>query len=344
MEVRVKDKSKLHYSAGEKLEFELRHVDNALANGLRRVLLAEIPTLAIDSVTIHANTSVFPDEMLAHRLGLTPMYSMKAREMHFVRDCPTGGCNMCEIRGKLRVVCPDTTHCVKVYASDMIIDDGAVHPVMAESHDPDKSEKGPWLATLGRSQEFSCEFIIRKGVGKVHAKFMPVATVAMHYASDIRVNNSGFQNFSDEQCQSWVDRCPRKVFEFDGQRKQVLVVRPEDCIFCKECLSPEPPFDKLQEPLVLIRRKEYGHSGMFDFTFVVESTGVLPVVQLVFDAIATLHKKLEKISSSIRDDEANRDDALPVRRIGGAPTAVAVVNEDVTERSDKAFDMSFAMR
>jgi DNA-directed RNA polymerase II subunit RPB3 len=344
MELRVKHKSKLQYSAGEKLEFELLHVDHALANGLRRVLLAEVPTLAIDSVTIHANTSVFPDEMLAHRLGLTPMFSMKAREMHFARDCPTNGCSGCEIRGRLRVACPETSHSVKVYASDMIIDDGLVYPVMAESHDPDRLEKGSWLATLGRSQEFSCDFIIRKGVAKVHSKFMPVATVAMHYASDIRVNNNGFTSFSNEQCQAWVDRCPRNVFEFDANRKQVMVMRPQECIFCKECLSPEPPFDKLQEPLVLVRRKQYDtSSGMYDFTFVVESTGVLPVVQLMFDAIATLHKKLDKISSSIRDDDANRGDALPVRRIGGAPTAVAVVNEDVAESKDRQFDLSFAM-
>lgn len=345
MEVRVKSKSKLQYSAGEKLEFELLRVDHALANGLRRVLLAEVPTLAIDSVTIHANTSVFPDEMLAHRLGLTPMFSMKAREMHFVRDCPTNGCGMCEIRGRLRVACPETSHSVKVYASDMIIDDDRVHPIIAEGHDSDKLEKGPWLATLGRSQEFACDFVIRKGVAKVHSKYMPVATVAMHYASDIRVNNNAFQSFSNEQCQMWVDRCPRKVFEFDGQRKQVIIAQPQECIFCKECLSPEPPFDKLQEPLVLVRRKQYDNSsGMYDFTFVVESTGVLPVVQLVFDAIAALHKKLDKISSSIRDDDANRGDALPVRRIGGAPTAVAVVNEDVADSNDRAFDMSFAMR
>jgi DNA-directed RNA polymerase II subunit RPB3 len=344
MEVRVKSKSKLEHSAGEKLEFELKRVDNALANGLRRVLLAEVPTLAIDSVTIHANTSVFPDEMIAHRLGLMPMYSIKAREMHYVRDCPTNGCGLCEIRGRLRVVCPDSSHCVKVYASDMSIDDNAVYAVMADNDDPEKLAKGPWLATLGRSQEFSCEFIIRKGIGKVHAKFMPVATVAMHYASDIRINNSGFQKFSDGQCQEWVDRCPRNVFSFDVQRKQVRVVKPQDCIFCKECLSPEPPFDKLQEPLVLVRTKQYEYSGLFDFTFVVESTGVLPVVQLVFDAIAVFHKKLDTIHASIRDDDANRGDTVPVRRIGGAPTAVAVVNEDVTERKDKAFDLSFAMR
>lgn len=336
MEVVVKDKARQPYSAGERLEFELRRVDNAFANGLRRVLLAEVPTLAIDSVTIHANTSVFADEMIAHRLGLTPMFSMKAREMHYLRECPVGGCGKCEIRGSLTVSCPDTQHCVKVYATDMRVDDNSVYPVCTE----DKS--GPWLATLGRSQEIRCDFIIRKGIGKIHAKFMPVATVAMHYASDIRINNNGFQNFTDVECKQWVNRCPRNVFEFDGQRKQVMVARPKECIFCKECLSPEPPFDKLQEPLVLIRRKQYD-SGVYDFTFVVESTGVLPVVQLTFDAIAVLHAKLETICNSIISDDAHRGDAVPTRRIGGAPTAVAVVNEDAVEREDKEDDLGFAM-
>lgn len=35
--------------------------------------MSEVPTLAIENVTIYQNTSIIPDEVLAHRLGLIPI-------------------------------------------------------------------------------------------------------------------------------------------------------------------------------------------------------------------------------------------------------------------------------
>jgi DNA-directed RNA polymerase I and III subunit RPAC1 len=44
-----------------------------LANALRRIMIAEIPTMAIEKVEMWQNTSVIPDENLAHRMGLVPI-------------------------------------------------------------------------------------------------------------------------------------------------------------------------------------------------------------------------------------------------------------------------------
>ena len=44
-----------------------------LVNALRRILISEVPTMAIEKVTIIQNTSVIPDEVLAHRMGLIPI-------------------------------------------------------------------------------------------------------------------------------------------------------------------------------------------------------------------------------------------------------------------------------
>lgn len=48
-------------------------VDAAIANALRRVLLAEVPSMAIEKVFVNNNTSIIQDEVLAHRLGLVPI-------------------------------------------------------------------------------------------------------------------------------------------------------------------------------------------------------------------------------------------------------------------------------
>ena len=53
--------------------FSLIGVDASIANAFRRILLAEVPTLAIEDVFIFDNTSIIQDEVLAHRLGLIPL-------------------------------------------------------------------------------------------------------------------------------------------------------------------------------------------------------------------------------------------------------------------------------
>ena len=52
---------------------ELVGIDAATANALRRIIIAEIPTMALHKVFMYQNTSVIPDELLVHRLGLIPI-------------------------------------------------------------------------------------------------------------------------------------------------------------------------------------------------------------------------------------------------------------------------------
>ncbi|KAK3595011.1 hypothetical protein CHS0354_003739 [Potamilus streckersoni] len=59
--------------AGDELEFDMVGIDAAIANAFRRILLSEVPTMAIEKVFIYNNTSIIQDEVLAHRLGLIPI-------------------------------------------------------------------------------------------------------------------------------------------------------------------------------------------------------------------------------------------------------------------------------
>lgn len=53
--------------------FVVRDITPAFANAIRRSMLADVPTLAIDTIRVIENTSVMFDEMIGLRLGLVPL-------------------------------------------------------------------------------------------------------------------------------------------------------------------------------------------------------------------------------------------------------------------------------
>lgn len=66
-------KVKINSLTEEEIGFDLIGVDASIANALRRILLSEVPTMAIEHVYIWNNSSIIQDEVLAHRLGLVPL-------------------------------------------------------------------------------------------------------------------------------------------------------------------------------------------------------------------------------------------------------------------------------
>jgi len=55
------------------LRIVVKDADVPLMNALRRIALAEVPCMAIEEVVMIENSSILQDEIIAHRLGLTPL-------------------------------------------------------------------------------------------------------------------------------------------------------------------------------------------------------------------------------------------------------------------------------
>lgn len=86
------------------LKFELTNTDLTVANALRRIIISEVPTMAIDKVEITENTSALHDEFIAHRCGLIPIVSNDVANFNYIDHCEcTEGCSKCTVTYELMV-------------------------------------------------------------------------------------------------------------------------------------------------------------------------------------------------------------------------------------------------
>jgi DNA-directed RNA polymerase II subunit RPB3 len=87
------------------IKFKLLNTDLTVANALRRIMIAEVPTMAIEIVEIFENTSALHDEYLAHRCGLIPLVSDDVDFYNFIEQCGCqyGNCERCAVNFALDV-------------------------------------------------------------------------------------------------------------------------------------------------------------------------------------------------------------------------------------------------
>ncbi|KAF4374072.1 hypothetical protein CsatB_005236 [Cannabis sativa] len=296
-------KVKIREMKDDYLKFELRDTDASMANALRRIMIAEVPTIAIDLVEIEVNSSVLNDEFIAHRLGLIPLTSDRAMSMRFSRDCDAcdgdGQCEFCSVEFTLRCRCiEDRT--LDVTSKDLVTPDHTVVPVdFSDSAGNESNEnRGVIIVKLRRGQELRLRAIARKGIGKDHAKWSPAATVSFMYEPDIRINEELMETLTLEEKRSWVESSPTRVFELDPETHQVCVYDAEAYTYDDEVIKKAEAMGK--PGLVDITAKEDS------FIFTVETTGAVKASQLVIHAIEILKQKLDAVRLS--DDTVEADD------------------------------------
>ncbi|KAL9276600.1 hypothetical protein ACSQ67_025858 [Phaseolus vulgaris] len=285
-------------------KFELRDTDASIANALRRVMIAEVPTIAIDLVEIEVNSSVLNDEFIAHRLGLIPLTSERAMSMRFSRDCDAcdgdGQCEFCSVEFHLRVKCM-TDQTLDVSSKDLYSSDPSVVPVDFSdpaSTDSSESRCGVIIVKLRRGQELRLRAIARKGIGKDHAKWSPAATVTFMYEPEIHLNEDLMETLTLEEKREWVDSSPTRVFEIDPVTQQVMVVDSEAYSYDDEVIKKAEAMGKPGLVEIIARQDS--------FIFTVESTGAIKSSQLVLNAIEILKQKLDAVRLS--EDTVEADD------------------------------------
>ena len=288
--------------------FELSNTDVSMANALRRIMLAEVPTLCIDRVDVYENSTVLPDEVLAHRLGLIPLRSTRdggMREWNFEYSCNCEeGCENCHVSLSLDVSYDDLKEkdkddysfdtdnnlVIPITSRDIVCHTREVEVVHFSSEEEEQTtyEKGIVIVKLGPGQRLKLEAHGVKGVAKEHAKWNPCATVAMKYQANIKLNENVCDSYNDEELNALVDSCPTSVFARDENSGVVTVKDPDACIFCKECIYVCEDMRKTADDLLAVDVK---HSSDH-FVFTVESTGALTAKEIVMDSLSILTQKI----------------------------------------------------
>ncbi|CAN0852888.1 DNA-directed RNA polymerases I and III subunit RPAC1 [Linum grandiflorum] len=290
------------------MEFDMIGIDPALANAFRRILISEVPSMAIEKVLVAYNTSVVQDEVLAHRLGLIPIKAdPRLFEYLSASDTPN---EKNTIVFKLHARCGPSERRT-VYSEELKwLPNGSELEKETDSADskpstytsftcsqdtlPEFSSNpiGPSedkiiLAKLGGNQEIELEAHAVKGVGKTHAKWSPVATAWYRMLPEVVLN----EDIEDEDAEELVKKCPVNVFDIedigDGT-KRATVARPRSCTLCRECIRGEGWEDRV----ALRRVKDH-------FIFTVESSGVLPPEVIFSEAVKILEDKCERVISEL---------------------------------------------
>ncbi len=152
------------------LRFVLSDVSPAFANAIRRIILAEVPVMAIDDVMILENSSVMYDEILAHRLGLIPVTTDQTYNLPEECTCKSElGCEKCRASLSLEVEASDPVEVV--YTSNLKPENPEVKPV---------SDKIP-IIKLAQGQRVKLEAYARLGRGRDHAKWQSASACTYSY-------------------------------------------------------------------------------------------------------------------------------------------------------------------
>jgi len=290
------------------IEFDLVGVDASIANALRRILIAEVPTIAIEYVYVWNNTSVMVDEVFSHRLGLIPLnvdpalLDMKESPSDQATDRNT-------IVFKLQIECSrnnaaprDTTDPAVLYHNSEVlaghlqwIPQGEQAEVFA-ARPPAPTIPETVLVKLRPGQAIEMEMHAVKGLGKDHAKFSPVATASYRLLPHIILDEGN--PVPPHLATRFRDSFSPGVINIDPHTKKVSVdergVRGET--MSREVLR----YPDLAGHVKLARVRDH-------FIFNVESEGPYEPQRLPLEAIRVMREKISALKAAAEALRAQGD-------------------------------------
>lgn len=257
---------------GNEMVFIVRDAEVPFVNAIRRTGMMQVPKLAIEDVFIVKNDSAMFDEVLAHRLGLTPLVSdlesIEGLVMPEECDCDAENgeyCPKCSVSFVLNEVGPGV-----VYSKDLkSCGDSRIKPVY---------DTIP-LLKLKEDQEVELEAVAKLGLGKVHAKWVPTTVCAYKQYPKITFNEEEDIDFAA------AGACPRGVLVVNKEEEKIEINDIENCSLCKACIRTQQASGS-----------NYINVGYHenDFIFKIETDGSMPPKEVLLKACDVLDNKADE--------------------------------------------------
>ncbi|KFM79079.1 DNA-directed RNA polymerases I and III subunit RPAC1, partial [Stegodyphus mimosarum] len=273
----------------KEMEFDIIGIGAPITNAIRRILIAEVPTMAIDKVEMYNNTTIIPDEVLAHRLGLVPI-SVDPRVFQFKNPDDDKVTEEDTLVFELKVKCTRKSNATKdvcapdnlmynhskVYSRDMKFLPLTNQQKMYEDIKPVHDDI--LLAVLKPGHEIDLKAYCFKNIGREHAKFSPVVNASYRLLPQIRLK----EEIVNEQAHTLASCFPPGVIRI-SKKKDREVAKVNDA---RKCLCNRNVYlhEEFKESVEVSKIKDH-------YIFTVESAGALAPEILVTEAIDILREK-----------------------------------------------------
>ncbi|TFK28222.1 hypothetical protein FA15DRAFT_634064 [Coprinopsis marcescibilis] len=291
------------------IDFDLIGVDAAIANAFRRIMIAEVPTVAVEQVYVWDNNTVIVDEVLAHRIGMVPLNVNPAVMNWRVGDSPPTDRDT--IVFKVDLTCTrnlsapkGSTNPSELYINHEFLSSHMTWVPVGEQAEifagcpPAASNQDIVLAKLRPGQSINMELHAVKGVGKDHAKFNPVATASYRLLPHIKITKP----IPAEHAERFAKCFSPGVIKIDPKTKAVSV---DEQNVRKDSVSREvlrhPEF---RDSVELSRVRDF-------FLFNIESEGPYAPERLFPESIKVMREKIAIMKAAaealLNDHNGNGD-------------------------------------
>jgi DNA-directed RNA polymerase subunit D len=241
------------------IKFILSGVDVAFANALRRTILADVPTFAVDEVEFFENDSALFDEIIAHRLAMIPLTTPYER---FSLDS-------LELDDYTVTLSLEAEGPGVVYSGDLKSSDEDIKP--ANPNIP--------IIKLADGQRLTLNAYAKLGRGKDHAKWQP-GFVYYKYLTKIHVS---------KEIPDWEELkglAEKRGLPIEETNEELVITTTKAFYLPRKFESYQG--DKIREDIV--------HNA---FVFTVESNGELPVEEIVTIALKILMRKSDRFINEL---------------------------------------------
>jgi DNA-directed RNA polymerase subunit D len=252
---------------GNKGIIKIEDTNVYFVNTLRRVMLSELPKLAINDVIIYDNTSPLFDEIITHRLGLIPIPT-DLKLLMFRKDCKCKGkgCPSCTVRYTLSK------------EEEGIVYSGDLQP----EHESFaiKESKIP-IVELSKDQRIILEVEAVLGMAKNHAKWQTVHAPTYMMDISIEVDKKRIDEVKD-----FIKEIPKDLVELKSNKLEMKDITKLPVL--------ESYIDKANVDFIKIKRDPT------KITFNFETDGSLNAKDALKESIDILKKKYDEFGKLLK--------------------------------------------